>query len=320
MASAFGGCVTTDCVKAGCVMGGERDQRHSSGSVGRFGVACAMMLGAGVVGGVAGIADAEPIAVVNHGFEANFVGENLFAGVVPAGWSVWDPAGIVDQVVDAVGVLNPTSSTFYPGGAPEGTIISIVYLSQDRGTNRPVGLSQTLGATLQANTRYSLRVQVGNIASGIAAPPFDVFFDLDGFPGYRIELLAGGQVVAQDDNTMFATIPEGEFRESVVVVEIAEDDPRLGLALGIRLVNLNMPGTAAAPGIEVNFDDVRLDAEPIGSACDADFDGSGFVDTDDFDAFVGAFEAGDESADFDGSGFVDTDDFDAFVRAFEKGC
>jgi YVTN family beta-propeller protein len=54
--------------------------------------------------------------------------------------------------------------------------------------------------------------------------------------------------------------------------------------------------------------------------CPADFDGSGFVDTDDFDAFVGAFEAGDQSADFDGTGFVDTDDFDAFVRAFEAGC
>lgn len=54
--------------------------------------------------------------------------------------------------------------------------------------------------------------------------------------------------------------------------------------------------------------------------CPADFDGSGFVDTDDFDAFVQAFEAGDESADFDRTGFVDTDDFDAFVIAFESGC
>ncbi len=55
-------------------------------------------------------------------------------------------------------------------------------------------------------------------------------------------------------------------------------------------------------------------------ACAADFDASGFVDTEDFDAFVHAFEAGDPSADFDGSGFVDTDDFDGFVHAFEAGC
>jgi endonuclease/exonuclease/phosphatase family metal-dependent hydrolase len=52
----------------------------------------------------------------------------------------------------------------------------------------------------------------------------------------------------------------------------------------------------------------------------ADFDGSGFVDGDDFDAFVIEFELGNESADFDGSGFVDGDDFDAYVLSFEAGC
>lgn len=56
------------------------------------------------------------------------------------------------------------------------------------------------------------------------------------------------------------------------------------------------------------------------SICPADFDCSGFADTDDFTAFVSAFEAGDDSADFDSSGFVDTDDFTAYVLAFEAGC
>lgn len=54
--------------------------------------------------------------------------------------------------------------------------------------------------------------------------------------------------------------------------------------------------------------------------CGADFDRSGFVDTDDFTAFVFAFEEGTDNADFDASGFVDTDDFTAFVLAFEAGC
>ena len=39
-----------------------------------------------------------------------------------------------------------------------------------------------------------------------------------------------------------------------------------------------------------------------------------------FDAFVRAFEAGEITADFDGTGFVDTEDYDAFVHAFESGC
>ncbi len=56
------------------------------------------------------------------------------------------------------------------------------------------------------------------------------------------------------------------------------------------------------------------------NGCAADFDNSGFLDIDDYTAFVLAFEAGTQNADFDLSGFVDTDDFDEFVRAFEAGC
>ncbi|GMV25055.1 MAG: hypothetical protein AMXMBFR58_10860 [Phycisphaerae bacterium] len=52
----------------------------------------------------------------------------------------------------------------------------------------------------------------------------------------------------------------------------------------------------------------------------ADFDGSGFVDIEDYDAFVQAFELGGDDADFDGTGFVDIEDFNAFVVAFEAGC
>jgi len=71
--------------------------------------------------------------------------------------------------------------------------------------------------------------------------------------------------------------------------------------------------------------DADTDRDGILDACDpcvsvADFDGSGFIDLNDFIAFVIAFLDGDDSADADGTGFVDTDDYDAFVRAFERGC
>ncbi|MCC6425995.1 MAG: hypothetical protein IT435_04160 [Phycisphaerales bacterium] len=58
----------------------------------------------------------------------------------------------------------------------------------------------------------------------------------------------------------------------------------------------------------------------VSLTCHADFDGSGFVDIEDYSAFVAAFIAGVDWADFDQSGFVDTVDFDAFVTAFEAGC
>jgi hypothetical protein len=54
--------------------------------------------------------------------------------------------------------------------------------------------------------------------------------------------------------------------------------------------------------------------------CVADFDLSGFVDTDDLTQFTLAFENGDETADVDASGFVDVDDFTLFMLEFESGC
>ncbi|MCC6426614.1 MAG: hypothetical protein IT435_07310 [Phycisphaerales bacterium] len=54
--------------------------------------------------------------------------------------------------------------------------------------------------------------------------------------------------------------------------------------------------------------------------CPSDFDESGFVDIEDYTAFVLAFEAGTDDADFDESGFVDIEDFTGFVVAFEAGC
>ncbi len=63
-----------------------------------------------------------------------------------------------------------------------------------------------------------------------------------------------------------------------------------------------------------------LDQELSAAACPAKFDGSGFVDLDDYTAFIAAFEAGDDSADVDESGFVDIEDFIFFVQRFTAGC
>lgn len=225
-------------------------------------------LGIGACGGASGA----PIPVLNHGFEANAAAANTFRVLVPAGWALYDPAGIIDQGNDAVGVLNPTGSTFFPGGVPEGMNAALVYLATDVGDG-PAGLRQVLGAVLQAETRYTLRVEVGNIASGFGDPN-NFFYDLDGFPGYQVALVAGGEVIAMDDNTLGGAIPEGEFRTSTVRVDIGAAHPRLGQTLQIRLIHLNIPGTAAEPGIEVDFDNVRLDATP---ECAGDADGDGAV-------------------------------------------
>jgi len=51
-----------------------------------------------------------------------------------------------------------------------------------------------------------------------------------------------------------------------------------------------------------------------------DFNADGFIDINDFDTFVSAFESGQDAADVNGDGFLDFTDFDTFVQAFEQGC
>ncbi len=91
-----------------------------------------------------------------------------------------------------------------------------------------------------------------------------------------------------------------------------------GTLLGWRLGLSGDTAVIGGPFYQTN----RGAAYVFGSmrACSADLDGTGFVDTDDFDAFVVAYEAGSPAADMDGTGFVDTDDFDRFVHAYEAGC
>ena len=129
--------------------------------------------------------------------------------------------------------------------------------------NGEYGFEQTLTDTLQANTRYELLVEVGNIASGTATN--GQFFNLDEFPGYRVDLLAGGTVIAQDVNSLI--IPEAEFATATVSIDIGAGHALLGQALGIRLVNLNEipPGFTqqTSPDLEVDFDNVRLTATPL---------------------------------------------------------
>ena len=121
------------------------------------------------------LSQAQVITVVNPSFEANFAPAGGFPVLVPTGWNLYDPgvpgdpAGIVNQNNNAVGVLNPAGTTFFIDPVPHGNNVALVYLEQRAGTilpGKPVGLSQTLASTLQLNTRYDLSVAVGNIASG----------------------------------------------------------------------------------------------------------------------------------------------------------
>lgn len=197
--------------------------------------------------------DPIPVVIENPGFEANPLGPGgLNYMITPDGWDRYDPMMIIDNAYNVLGVLNPTGTGHYNSeAAPEGGNIAITFFFQEWSTGIPAGLSQTLGANLEANTQYTLSVEVGNIAS----PPVSDF-DFTGFPGYRVELLAGSTLLVVDDNTLAPA--EGEFVRSEISYTSGAADPEIGAPLEIRLINLNDPQN----GIEVNFDDVRLDIMP----------------------------------------------------------
>lgn len=195
-------------------------------------------------------ADAVSLTVNNSSFESptaapgNFVGGESSG---PANWSVYETAPFDDYRY--FGVWNPTGTTSYLDPTPHGSNMGVVFLLNTTSIGE-AGLVQVLSSTLQLSTTYTLRTEVGNFAPVVGSP-----YDFTGFPGYRVDLLAGGTVIATDNNTLAPE--EGRFLTSTVTFTTGLSHVNAGQALSIRLVNLN--GT----GVEVNFDDVRLEAVPV---------------------------------------------------------
>jgi hypothetical protein len=233
--------------------------------------ACALALPAG--------AGADPVAIENAGFEALYLGGNLppeYAGDVPpgafptgappAGWTAFYAGGSAFAGA-YLGVLNPGTAAdhapnpaYFPAGAPEGDNAALVYMDGDAG-GAEFGIEQELAATLEPDTTYTLTVEVGNIASGAGlVVPYTSFFDLDGFPGYRVQLLAGGVVLAEDAGVL--SPGEGVFETATVVHTSASAPAQQGEPLAIRLLTRNQPDVPGVSGLEVDFDDVRLESGP----------------------------------------------------------
>jgi hypothetical protein len=197
---------------------------------------------------VAALADA--VTVSNHSFEIPAVAPGDFnTSAAPPGWTA---VGTIDFVWRAIGVVNPNTTTLYLDPVPHGSNVGVAFLGPTF-SNLPSGLHQSLTNTLQPRTVYTLSLLVGNM--NLASNPPHNQFDFTGFPGYRVELRAGTNVVASDNNTLLPG--DGRFLAATVSLSTASTHANLGQALGIRLLNLD-----SAAGIEVNFDDVRLDASP----------------------------------------------------------
>jgi hypothetical protein len=217
-------------------------------------IAAALMLPAVSAGAV-------ELTITNPSFETDFAPNGSFpvGAALPTGWAHYDPNGIINNNENSIGIVNPNEDFFVDGAVPDGNNAALVFLSVAGTHGIAAGLSQTLVSTLQPNTHYTLTAWVGNIGSGTGDEAYAGygFFNLEGFPGYQIQLWAGATMLAQDDNTL----APGERMWALSTVEYTSD-PSVApnQFLQIRLINLNAAGTELAPNIEVDFDDVHLTA------------------------------------------------------------
>jgi len=181
------------------------------------------------------------------------VGEHSFEGAKALGG--WTGAGAVagesTASVPAPWIKNGgfgtgwTIASQYTGGLPDGDI----YAYANAGTD----VRQTLATTLQANTTYTLTVAVGWRVDlpGLGYPTF---------PGYGIELWAGGNKLASDYDTGHsgtgAATPAGDEWKDAVITYTSPASVTAD-ALEIRLIGY---------GVQTNYDNVRLTAETLTAA------------------------------------------------------
>jgi len=184
------------------------------------------------------------IPVANAGFETPVLTDGGEASD-PPNWAdgYYDLANPTEWVVDEAlaGVYNPDASMGYGGVVPEGENVAYTTASPSRDR----GLSQVLSASLEANTRYELSVLVGN--------PF-LFNGSTTTANYRVELLAGGVLLASDTGP--SPINDQTWKTATVVYDSGEEPAQLGEPLEIRLIAVNY-----TEGKGVDFDDVQLVAK-----------------------------------------------------------
>jgi hypothetical protein len=173
------------------------------------------------------------IPVTNAGFEDPVLAEDDWTWLEVSGWT-WIGG-------EGPGIWHVTIADFDPVIAPEGQNI----LYTENAVGDAGGVAQVLTETFAANTDYTLTVEVGN----------SYFYY---FAGYSVQLLAGGTVIAEDNDTLW---PEymNWATSTVVYTYNPADSALVGQPLEIRLLNLGLDKDNPPDNtVGVEFDNVTL--------------------------------------------------------------
>ena len=177
-------------------------------------------------------AEQQTITIDNPGFEDPVLGEDDYTWLDTPGWT---------QVGgDGHGVWNVTLSDFDPVIAPEGE--NVVY-TENAPAGVANGVAQVLTETFAADTAYTLTVDVGNSWAYY-------------YSGYSVQLLAGGILIAEDNDTLWPDYMKWATSTVVYTYDPA-DSALVGQPLEIRLLNLGLDKDPSDT-VGVEFDNVTL--------------------------------------------------------------
>jgi len=195
------------------------------------------------------ISSAESLPIVNPGFEDGVMDEENYEGTTPdwqtGRYNVNNPGVWIDLGGDAY-IYRPTTDEYTdPGVVPEGEKVAFV----DGIAGFDNGIRQILTRNLAPNHVYTLSVAIGNPALYNVPPPA---------PDYRIELLAGGVLLASRSGSP----PEDDSAFDIVTITYSSGQApaQIGQPLEIRLIAIEDPRN---DDYGVDYDDVRLTAEPV---------------------------------------------------------
>ena len=213
----------------------------------RFGVSSMAVLIAAMLIAVPSIR-ADSLTILNHSFENGVMDAANRYGTTSdwevGGYNISNAGVWIDDNLDA-DIYRPTTAEYTnPGVVPEGEKVAWVLGIADYDN----GIRQILTSNLAPNLTYTLKVAIGNPALYNVPPPA---------PNYRIELLAGGVLLASSTGSPPAN--DSAFKTATLTYSSGPSPAQAGQPLEIRLITVVDP---RADFYEVDFDDVRLTTIP----------------------------------------------------------
>jgi hypothetical protein len=201
-----------------------------------------MAMAAGLLALSAAPAQAAAIFVANHSFEEQVLPDGgHINGYAPAGWA--------SGYAEPSGPVNPLNSDFN-GPVPHGQNVMFSATGYDGSPYYSGDVYQNVATRLEANTRYTLMVDVGRSTTSELAD-----FSVELFGGSILDFttLASGS---------FDDLASGEFRTLTLTFDSLQAQ---NLPLWIRLRTIHDPAQGMTQRTAF-FDNVRLDASPLVAA------------------------------------------------------